>query len=199
MPPCTASHEVCGENTAILSSTQRTATYIKMICFDLSISRSSQSAKYLYQILSSVFLYPFFPIALGEPFKRSEERGMVGDHQVDLLLHRLGQDRLGQVVGQQDFFHLTLSQCNGNVFAHQPPWSLRARSAIRHYPRTQQGRWGPSLPTRTPPGFPQVPIILHLGAFSSTSLSYCSSTSSSNRMSHCLPFSNPSPQWNAIA
>ena len=38
-----------------------------------------------------------------------------------------------------------------------------------------------------------------LGAFSSTSSSYCSSTSSSNRMSHCLPFSNPSPQWNAIA
>ena len=120
---------------------------------------------YLHKTLSVVFPYPLFPIALGEPFKRSEERGMVGDHQVDLLLHRLGQDRLGQVVGQQDFFHLTLSLCNGNVFAHQPPWSLRARSATRHYPRTQQGRWGPSLPTGTPPGFPQVPIIPHSRCF----------------------------------
>ena len=74
---------------------------------------------YLYKNLRGVFPYPLFPVALCEPFKRSEERWMVGDHQVDLLLHRLGQDRLGQVVGQQDFFHLTLSQFDGNVFAHQ--------------------------------------------------------------------------------
>ena len=64
---------------------------------------------YIYKTLSVIFPYPLFPVALGEPFKRSEERWMVGDHQVDLLLYRLGQDRLGQVVGQQDLFHLTLS------------------------------------------------------------------------------------------